>query len=238
MNTPAWAVGVFCLSYLAFPWLLERFRGLSGRALLAAMAAAWCASILPGAAYHLAGDVGPGGLQTLYTFPLLRLPEFVFGVLLGRWLLVRGPLSPRQAAWAASLGAAVWLGWISVVSRFPVELFHNGFLAPVQALLIVGLACGGGVPARVLSWRPVQGLGERSLAIYLLHLPMLAWAQSLGVLPRPTVAASAAAFLGYLALVLAAAFRVSDHFVDPVAGWLRRAAASRRPAAVVPAAAG
>ncbi|MFL5382294.1 MAG: acyltransferase family protein, partial [Longimicrobiaceae bacterium] len=235
MNTPAWAVGVFCLSYVSLPWLLDRFRGLSGRALLLAMAAAWAVCLLPGIALHFAGEVTPAGLRTLYTFPLLRLPEFVFGVLLGRWLVARGPLSPRQAAWAASAGAAVWLGWIAVASRFPVELIHNGFLAPAQGLLIVGLAGAGGVPARVLSWRPLRMLGERSLAIYLLHLPILSWMQSLGALPRQTLAASAAFYAVYLTLTLGAAVLVSDHFVTPSARWLRlRFSGAGRPSWAVP----
>jgi peptidoglycan/LPS O-acetylase OafA/YrhL len=107
-------------------------------------------------------------------------------------------------------------------SRFPIELIHNGFLAPAQGLLIVGLAYGGGIPARVLAWRPLRGLGQRSLAIYLLHLPILAWIQALGFFPRPTLAENAVAYLAYLALTLGASVLVSDRFVDPAAGWLRR----------------
>ena len=222
LNTPAWAVSVFCLSYLSFPWLLARFRALPARGLLLALLAAWWLCLLPGIVYHLPGEMTPLGMQTLYTFPLLRLPEFVFGVLLGRWLVMHGPLPPRQAAWAASIGAAGWLGWIAVASRFPIELIHNGLLAPVQGLLIVGLAYGGGVPARVLAWRPLRFLGERSLAIYLLHLPVLVWMQTLGLMPRESRVVSVAAFLVFVALTLAASVVASDWFVDPASRWLRR----------------
>jgi peptidoglycan/LPS O-acetylase OafA/YrhL len=234
MNTPAWAVSVFCLSYLAFPWLLERFRALSARALLVGLAGMWWVCMLPGIVYHLVGGVTGEGLQVLYTFPLLRLPEFVFGVLLARWLVTRGPLSPRQAAWAASAGAAGWLGWIAVAQRFPVELIHNGFLAPAQGLLIVGLACGGGLPAKVLAWRPLRRMGERSLAIYLLHLPILSWMQTLGAFPRQTRLGSVATYLAYLALTLALSAVVSDRFVTPVSAWLRRRFAGPGPVLHVP----
>ena len=221
LNTPAWAVSVFCLSYLSLPWLLGRFRALSARGLLLALLAAWWLCMVPGIVYHLSGPPTPLRLQTLFTFPLLRFPEFVFGVLLALWLVARGPLSRRQAAWAASVGAAAWLAWIAVASRFAIELIHNGLLAPAQGLLIVGLAYGGGVPARVLSWRPLRKLGERSLAIYLLHLPILAWMQVLGMLPRYSRAVSVAGFLGFVAITLAVSVLVSDWFVGPASRWLR-----------------
>ncbi|SOD02642.1 Peptidoglycan/LPS O-acetylase OafA/YrhL, contains acyltransferase and SGNH-hydrolase domains [bacterium JGI 053] len=236
LNTPAWAVSVFCLSYLTLPWLLDRFRALSARGLLLALFAVWWLCMLPGIAYHLSGTLTPLRSQTLYTFPLLRFPEFVFGVLLSRWLVARGPLSRRQAAWAASLGAAVWLGWIAVATRFPIELIHNGLLAPAQGLLIVGLAYGGGVPARVLAWRPLRKLGERSLAIYLLHLPILAWLQALDMLPRHSRGASVAGFLAFVAITLAVSVLVSDYFVAPASRWLRRrfGGVDSRPRATAP----
>ena len=157
-----------------------------------------------------------------------------------------GPLSPR----AGGVGGVGRGGGVARVdhggaSRFPIELIHNGLLAPAQGLLIVGLACGGGMPARVLAWGPVRGLGQRSLAIYLLHLPILAWLQVLGAQPRGTVAASAAGYLGYLALMLGASVLITDYAVDPASRWLRRRFASSAPPAPtgvrpieVPAAAG
>jgi peptidoglycan/LPS O-acetylase OafA/YrhL len=222
LNTPAWAVSVFVLSYLCLPWLLARLRACSARALLGAMVAVWWACLVPGILYHLAGPPTHAQLQALYTFPLLRLPEFVFGVLLGRWLVVHGPLSPGQAVWASWVGAAAWLAWISVALLFPIELIHNGLLAPAQGLLIVGLASNAGLPARLLAWRPLRALGQRSLAIYLLHLPILAWMQSAGLLPRASRVESVAVFAGYIAVTLAAAVVVSDRFVDPVAHYVRR----------------
>ena len=61
LNTPAWAVSVFCLSYLALPWLLDRFRALSARGLLLALLAVWWLSMLPGIVYHFAGPADAAG---------------------------------------------------------------------------------------------------------------------------------------------------------------------------------
>lgn len=229
LNTPAWAVGVFCASYLLLPWLLERIRGLSQRGLLVAMGVTWAACLLPGIALHVTGLATESARMALYTFPPLRLPEFVFGVLAGRFVIVHGPLPRRTAAWAATLGAAAWLGWISIASLFPIELIHNGLLAPAQALLIAGLAYGGGLPGRVLAWKPVRAMGTRSLAIYLLHLPLLAGMQTLGAFPRTSVAVSLAVYLAYVALTIGGAMVVADYFVDPIAARIRRRFAARRP---------
>ena len=107
-----------------------------------------------------------------------------------------------------------------MASRFPIELIHNGMWRR-RGLRIVGLAYGGGLPARVLAWRPLRQLGERSLAIYLLHLPILAWMQALGVLPRDSRMKGVVGFLAFVAITLAVSVLVSDYFVAPASRWLR-----------------
>jgi peptidoglycan/LPS O-acetylase OafA/YrhL len=229
LNTPAWAVTFLCLAYALFPWLLERMRAVPERRLGAAIATAWAAALLPGAVYHLFLPHSAEGLRALFTFPLLRLPEFVVGMLAGRWFLARGPLPARKAAAWAAIGLAVWAAGTLVASRVPAALIHNGFFAPAQVMAVAGLASGGGAIGALLAWRPARGLGERAYALFLLHLPLLSWAQALGAFPRDTLAASAAAYAAYLAATVALSILVNDRFVDPASEWLRKRLTPRRP---------
>jgi peptidoglycan/LPS O-acetylase OafA/YrhL len=221
LNTPAWAVTVLCLNYALFPATLDLLRRIPARWHLAALGGAWVACLVPGAVFHQLGATSDDALRVLYTFPLIRGLEFVFGVMLGVWLTARGPLTRREAAWMAAAGTLAWAGWLCVAYRFPVELIHNGLLAPVQGMLIAGLAYGGGWIGRVLAAKPVRELGERGLSIFLLHLPLLAWTQRAGLLPLPSVAASMAVYAAYLAVTLTLSVVVTDRFVTPAARMLR-----------------
>src|SRR6185436_1054509 len=76
--------------------------------------------------------------------PLLRLPEFVAGVLAGRLYLLRAPLdSPsagRGGAVAALIGFAgivILAGWLAPL--IPLPIIHNAILLPFNVLLIYGL---------------------------------------------------------------------------------------------------
>ncbi|HYJ79647.1 MAG TPA: hypothetical protein VEW03_08615, partial [Longimicrobiaceae bacterium] len=95
-------------------------------------------------------------------------------------------------------------------------------LAPLQAVLVLGLIGGGGALGRALSGRRLQKLGEAGLAIFLLHVPLLAWVQTLGWLPGPSPAANAAVYAGYLVGTVALSLAAMRWLVDPVAARVRR----------------
>ena len=219
LNAPAWAVTFLLFAYALFPWMAERARALSTRGLAAAMGAAWLLSTLPGALFLLLSEPGETLRTALYTFPLLRLPEFAFGVLLGRWYVARG--RPALPAWAAPAALAAWALVIMGVPT-PRELLHNGLLAPLQGVLVVGLADGGGALGRALSRRRIQKLGEAGLAVFLLHVPLLGWVQAAGWLPGPSPVASVAVYLGYLLGTVALSLAAMRWLVDPVAARVRR----------------
>ena len=56
--------------------------------------------------------------------------------------------------------------------RIPFLFLQGGLLAVPFAVLIYGLACGGGIVGAVLSTTPAQILGGASYSLYLLHLPL------------------------------------------------------------------
>ncbi|WP_325307822.1 acyltransferase [Longimicrobium sp.] len=230
LNTPAWTVSLLVLAYGAFPWLLERLRRIPARALPWAMAAVWAVSVAPCVAWpHASGAAS----RFLFSFPLMRLPEFLFGMLLAKWFLSRPALSARASTRATAGALGMWAAVLAVIGLVPRPVMHNGLLAPVFALLLVGLASGGGALGRVLSRPWLQRLGHAGIAIFLLHLPVIAWIEAMGWYPGATTAASAAVYAAYLAGMLVLAVAATERFVTPVSAWMRRRFAAPRPVAVV-----
>ena len=62
---------------------------------------------------------------------------------------------------------------------YPEVLPHfidlNSALRPLNGMLLIGLALGGGPVARALSTRVAVYLGKSSYAMYILHVPILWW---------------------------------------------------------------
>jgi len=220
LNTPAWTISLLVLAYAAFPWLLERLRAVPVRRLPLAMGVAWALSAIP---CLLFTHPGPAGTRFLFSFPVMRFPEFLFGMLLGKWFLSRPAPSGRASAAMVAGALAGWGAVLAVIGRVPRPVAHNGLLAPVFALLLVGLASGhGGAVARLLSRPPLQRLGNAGIAIFLLHLPFIAWVEAAGWYPGPTTAASALVYAGYLAATLTLSIVTTERFVAPVSRWARR----------------
>jgi peptidoglycan/LPS O-acetylase OafA/YrhL len=229
-NSPGWSVSALAFFYLLFPalaWLLD---GWSVRRLTVALAAAWIACLVPTAAAIAAG-ADEYWRSAVHHHPLSRLPEFVFGVVLAR-LFVAIPAGrvPRGTAGAA---LALLVAALVLLPRGMYPLAHNGLLAPLHGLLIVGLAAGGGLLARALAARPLRAMGHASFALFLLHVPLYAWvmiplAPVLTQMPLPV---RMAGYAGYLGLSIVAAWVVQRWVADPLARALngRRAASHRAP---------
>ncbi|HEU0300204.1 MAG TPA: acyltransferase family protein, partial [Longimicrobium sp.] len=201
-NSPAWALSYLGLGYLLLPAVLRGTAAWGPRRLATAMAVLWAAMLLPAAAYVVLQPAAPLWRTALFTFPLVRLPEFLFGVMLARLFCARE--WPRPPAWAAPAAVALLAASLVLTPAVLFPLNHNGLFAPVHAALLWALAAGtGGWMHRVLASRPSRRLGEASLGIYLLHVPVYAWMVHFA----PDVAAwglapSAAFYAGFLALTV------------------------------------
>ncbi|HEX6036754.1 acyltransferase [Longimicrobium sp.] len=208
MNCPAWSLSVEAFFYVAFLFVLPVVPTWGVRRLLAAGAAAWALSLAAPIVYLALRPDGPAAPEAhsvgvwLYSVkynPLLRLPEFVMGVLAGRlFLLERRPWLTRRMRLEVS-AAIVLLAALIASPRIPFLLLHNGLLAPVFAALVYALARGEGALSRVLSVRALARLGTASFALYILHIPLAAWMErGLGLAgakpPQPWYFATYAAF--------------------------------------------
>jgi peptidoglycan/LPS O-acetylase OafA/YrhL len=190
-NGPAWSLSVEAFFYLCFPvlgaivWRIER-RGWQ----VLTLAALWATCCI--VSYEIAAIKAPTFLlhegsvpETFWTGfikwnPVIRLPEFLAGIVLCRLFLGQqqestGWLRPGRG-WVLSLPAvAVMLAVVGESRLIPPVVLHNGLLLPASAALIVGLGLGGGVLEWLLSKPTMVLLGQVSYSIYLLHMPVFSY---------------------------------------------------------------
>lgn len=157
-NAPSWSLSVEMFFYLAFPLLV----GMASRSLF------WTAAALVATKAGITiGD--PESKFLLYVFPLLRLNDFIIGILLHRLFVALGPVSNRTAtisqflAVAALAAFAVLSPAISQGSRFDVY-----YLAPMS-FMILSFAWQNGMGARLISGSTLLLLGEASFSLYMIH---------------------------------------------------------------------
>jgi peptidoglycan/LPS O-acetylase OafA/YrhL len=199
-NAPGWSLSNEAFFYVCFPvvgvavWKLERWRGLGWAAVGLwglALAAPVAAVVLPvrgfgdAAATSLLPDADVFWSNLVKFNPLLHLANFCLGILTGR---VYGKLAGTAGAgpWVGSwvgpwVGQGYKLYWPALVGELvvlggsrwlPYPLVHNGLLLPLHALLILGLALGGGWLDTLLGRPLLVFLGNASYAMYLLHAPV------------------------------------------------------------------
>lgn len=189
---PGWSLSCEALFYALFGLLARRFARV--RRLLLVAALWWLAALAVPALYLLLAPDGRAHtgdwahalwLRAVLYNPLVRLPEFVLGVALGR-LWARGARLPRPGV-ALLLAAGLLPALVALSGALPYALAHNGLLDPLFAVLLYALAQGprgaGSWLARALARPGTVLLGEASYALYLIHAPLLATLDHLGLLP-------------------------------------------------------
>ncbi len=217
-NTPAWSLSCELFFYLCFPLVLlvlrpNRWLG----AVVSATAALSLPLLLPAM-----------GLPDRWK-PLMHLGDFLLGIGLAglfETLMRRRPGLAGSGHWfylPAAFVAVIAVSAPDLVGRWaPVDLL----LRPLNALLIFGLALGGGWLARALSTPVSVLLGKASYALYILHIPVLIWYKRSWVYrltsPWPTSAA-----LIYIASAVVVSALVFKLFEEPANRYLRRALVQR-----------
>lgn len=182
-NPPGWSVSVEAFFYALFPRLARWLPRLSPSRLPVALGAVWLLGLVPPLLYVWLLPDGPGPvdahsggfwLDALKFSPLMRLPEFLFGVLLGQAFVRERAVGTARGSGAvlAAVGAALLVAAGMAGARIPYPLMHNALLAPASGLLVYGLARGGGLLGWGLSRPWLVQLGGASYALYLLQFPV------------------------------------------------------------------
>jgi peptidoglycan/LPS O-acetylase OafA/YrhL len=210
-NTPAWSLSCELFFYLCFPVLLMFFgkrtwprmviaAGLSVvlPLVLAQMHVPWWWKPF----YHTADFLV--GILASHLFDTLAESRWTFK-LIGIWLY----------GIAGSLGAL-----IVAFPRYITSLDLNSALRPLNVAILIGLAIGGGLPARMLSSRLLKYLGKASYSMYILHVPLLWWYSRYRWIPHSLAeeTTAAALYIAGVIVISAAAFE----FVEEPANRLIR----------------
>jgi len=171
-NFPAWTLSVEALFYLSFPLLLPVCARLRRRSQIV------CIGILCFAVALLHSSIpierlDPAEAAILYRIPLplLRLPEFVLGILIALRLID----TPQKSN-------SLRIGFYLLACLVILFIFDGPWLSLVTLSylgLIYELGIDNGWFAKVLSWRPLIFLGGASYSIYLLQYPIRNWVRLL-----------------------------------------------------------
>ncbi len=226
-NFPAWSISVEAFFYLTFPWIAPRLASrMSMSSCMKACGGLWVlAMVAPTLLVVLTGSTGAPGLQDQWQkaiefTPLLRLPEFLVGILLGRAFSL-GLFERIQGAILVYLCLFGIVGTLAFLPQIPHPLLANGLLLPLFAGLIISLARCRTRLSELLSWRPLVLLGEVSYSLYILQIPVAY------LLHMPPPFNSLGDFAIYsLALLVASVF--CWHYVErPLRNYLRQLFAKR-----------
>ncbi|WP_224364788.1 acyltransferase family protein [Hyalangium versicolor] len=231
-NPPGWSVAVEAFFYALFPAATAVLAKLRLQRFLLALVALWGLGLLPSLVYlgldpdgQPASIVARGTWLTVLEFnPVLRLPEFLMGVVLGRFFLREAPTHKGSGAWMAAGAALLTLGATAASAHLPFALMHNALLAPVHALLVYGLARGGGALGWFLSRPFMVRLGAASYALYILEHPVWVAVNSLAesLAPWVELRAPRPLFAVYLPLVVGASLLCHRWVEAPMREWVRR----------------
>jgi len=201
-NTPAWSLSCEIFFYTLFPLAVILIRKPRWRTVIALGATA-CVMTPFGCALGL-----PDGVK-----PLVHLSDFVMGIATaGAFGLLQARRGLRlTGAWLylpALATAAALIAWPGLL---PSAVGLNNVLRPLNAVLFIGLALGGGVVARALSSGLLVYLGKSSYAMYILHVPIMWWCLRRGGI-SPVL---------YVSLVIGVSALVYRVYEEPANRWLR-----------------
>ena len=186
-NSPGWSLSVEAFFYCCFPLLGMVFGRISRlRSLLTAGLLIWAVSLIaPLIAVSVPLIDAHGVPAVLWTrassgfwvnfikfAPLFQVPQFCIGVAIGRVYSVlrrQNSLLLGQGYWFYVPGIILEVMAIMKYQSKDYVLLHDGLLLPVHALVVLGLALGGGAIERFLSLRPLVFFGNASYAMYIFH---------------------------------------------------------------------
>ena len=201
-NTPAWSLSCEMFFYAMFPLAARFIRSATWRSVAAAAAVAVCLTRVMWA-LGVSDNIKP----------LVHLSDFMMGIAAAcAYELLQQRAQPPRGWWLYIPGFAGAATAIAYATFLPEFIDLNSVLRPLNGLLLIGLALGGGVPARWLSNRLVVYLGKSSYAMYILHVPILWWCLRRSPEFPP---------LAYIAIVIAISAAVYGLFEEPANRKLR-----------------
>jgi peptidoglycan/LPS O-acetylase OafA/YrhL len=197
-NTPAWSLSCEIFFYMMFPVAAIAMRRAGWPVTMAVAVLACCLT-------QVLWRMGvPDEIK-----PVIHLSDFLMGIAASRAFdrmrRVRGVwLYGPALVMSAALIAFPWV--------LPSAVHLNTALRPLNAVLLLGFALGGGAVARALSTPTAVYLGKSSYAMYILHVPILWWYLRCSHAPSAAV---------YVAIVIGVSAVVYRFVEEPANRYLR-----------------
>ncbi len=209
LNFPTWSLSTEAFFYFAFPFVivpLSRLKSIGP--LLCALAGTWVASLIVPLIVAPTDPSPSSFVQHLIgRNPVLRLPDFVAGILLAQLHRSLTASAADRRVWSAVLiavGAVAFAVALTLTNVFGFLPFHNGLLMPVYCAVILGLALSpaDSLVSTLFAKRLPILLGEASYSLYLLHMPL--WLTFTAFAPAPNMPQYTAYFVLLVVVSIAA----------------------------------
>lgn len=175
---PTWALSALVFLYLIMPGLMKLLGGLSRRKMLALLLLMPLVSLLPTTIYALYFPPGTEAPLNWKIFigstPLFWVPHFAAGMLLSRLFSISRfniDFNGRNNTWLAwgdlAFAMVIVIACLPNIGE-PLKFFlRHGLLMPLYMILVLDLARGRGLLARVFSMPGMGFLGETGFSIFI-----------------------------------------------------------------------
>lgn len=175
-NAPLWSLSTLFFFYLCFPYVAPRLARVRHKWRL--LIILWLLYLVPPLLVVTSQEYGMPWTGLLHRNPLLRLPEFLGGILAyGLFRQYKDAGHTPGRGLALSMGAFVLVNFLVADylythgAKFWYFLLHNGLLLPAQ-LMLVYLSALPRDPRSSLIRRWSPRLGAASLSLFALHVPL------------------------------------------------------------------
>lgn len=208
INPVTWSLACECFFYLLFPVLLPLIRRIPvDRLWQAAVGCVLVSLSIPCLAMSMTGPPAYGwiGLPEVqvwfgYVFPVIRLPEFVFGMLLAR-IVANGRWRPLRWYWLLPFSLLMLASTMVLPLVFAIGPYYA-----LPAGLIVGQVAYRDFSGQssILRAKPMIYWGDRTYAFYISHYVVIMYVRQLIIGPTETFSTPVAFGLVLLVLLPAA----------------------------------
>lgn len=221
-NDPTWSLSVEALFYASFPFFAVKIARMPKQKVRGWLLAAFAAIVALGIARQIVeSQTGDFDLvrNWFLRFPPARLPEFLFGVLLGKSFMA-APKEERIDDGKLVYALATSVAVLACSSLIP-GAFLTPVLVPAIAWLLVEAARAKGALGKFLALPWMLLLGEASYSLYLIHGPVRAGYESAMRRLYHGSPDSLAFLLPYVAVAIGASILMHKWVEVPARGWIR-----------------